>query len=102
MLASRNLDIHYIWNRGYATCLKRNANLTVSAFFVASDVIMAGLPLAFIRNMNMPTRNKVVLATLMAAGLFAAAAATVKLSLYKSAINGAEIFTHSLKLATWM
>lgn len=55
---------------------------------------MALMPLAFIRNINLPLREKIILAGLMAAGLFAMGAGIAKIFLFKAASETGDFFYH--------
>jgi hypothetical protein len=62
------------------------------AYFVLTDFIMAMLPIAFIRNIRLPLREKMILASLMAAGLFAMGAGIAKIFLFKAASETGDFF----------
>jgi hypothetical protein len=61
-------------------------------YFVITDFIIAMLPLAFIQNIMLPLREKVILAGLMAAGLFAMGAGIAKIFLFKAATETEDFF----------
>jgi hypothetical protein len=56
----------------------------IVAFLILTDFVCALLPLAFIRKINRPLREKIILAFLMALGLFASACGIVKIALLKN------------------
>ncbi|KAF2415485.1 hypothetical protein EJ08DRAFT_601037 [Tothia fuscella] len=56
---------------------------TISGVNIASDIIFSLLPLTFIRSIRRPLIEKSILAFLMSLGLFASAAALVKITKFK-------------------
>jgi hypothetical protein len=59
--------------------LDTNCPLIAIAIFIATDVACALLPIAFIRKIRRPLREKIVLGVLMGLGLVASACGIVKL-----------------------
>jgi hypothetical protein len=57
--------------------------LTLLALLVATDFIIALLPIVFIRQLNRPVRDKVVLSILMGCGLLATAVGIGKIVCYQ-------------------
>ncbi|KAF2728173.1 hypothetical protein EJ04DRAFT_397423, partial [Polyplosphaeria fusca] len=77
-----------IWNpEGHpnATCAKpQSAFISLyvnSAISIATDLIFAAVPFIFIRRMQRPLRERIILSCLMGMGVFAAAASIVKTTL---------------------
>jgi hypothetical protein len=71
------------------------------AFFILTDVACASLPLIFIRKINRPIREKLVLALLMALGLFASACGMAKLALLQDLYTSTDPNWDSVSLAIW-
>lgn len=72
-----------------------------SGIGIATDIIFALLPISFIRKMQRPLREKLVLSALMALGLFAAAASVVKTTLVKHYGSTGDALWDSVDLNIW-
>jgi hypothetical protein len=59
---------------------------------VASDFVLAILPITFIRVIKRPLREKVVLAVLMGFGIIAGVAGVIKVSLLHDVMAGTDPF----------
>jgi len=66
-------------------------NAKSTGFILLSDFVCALLPIFFIRHINRPLREKVVLSVLLAAGLVAAVAGVVKLCLLDRLMDSMDI-----------
>jgi hypothetical protein len=73
--------------------------LTKVAYFALTDLVLALLPLVFIRQLRRPLRDKIVLAMLMGCGLVATSAGIVKLWYTHRAAHETDIFYESMPLA---
>ncbi|KAF2399305.1 hypothetical protein EJ06DRAFT_522802 [Trichodelitschia bisporula] len=73
----------------------------LSALFGTTDLVCAFLPLFFIRQLNRPLREKIVLALLMALGLLAAACSIVKAVLLKKLLNSADPLWDGEAIGIW-
>lgn len=77
--------LHAVWDPAAApdaVCWKP-IQTQISAYVnagisIVSDIVLSLLPISFLRHMNRPTRERLVLGALMGLGLFASAAAIVK------------------------
>jgi hypothetical protein len=59
---------------------------------VATDFILALMPIVFIRQLNRPIRDKIVLAVLMGCGLLATAVAIAKMKFYQDNAYISDLF----------
>ncbi|KAF2465221.1 uncharacterized protein BDR25DRAFT_91667 [Lindgomyces ingoldianus] len=97
-----------IWNPAAhpnAVCTKpESAFISIyvnSSIAIATDLTFAVLPITFIRKMNRPLREKLVLSILMGLGVFAAAASIVKTTLVKNyGITGDSLWD-AIDLTLW-
>ena len=74
---------------------------TLLATFIVTDVACALLPLAFIRKIHLPVREKVVLFVLMSLGLFASACGMVKLFGLKKLLSSTDPVFGGANVAIW-
>jgi len=70
----------------------------MGAYFVATDFILALLPLVFIRQLKRPRRDKIVLSVLMGCGLMATAAGIVKIVYTERVVHMGDFFYNSVRL----
>ncbi|KAF2113873.1 hypothetical protein BDV96DRAFT_467068, partial [Lophiotrema nucula] len=72
-----------------------------SAIGIATDVILALVPITFIRKMQRPIRDKVVLSCLMGLGIFATVASIVKTTLVRKYGATGDSLWDALGLTLW-
>lgn len=88
-----------------ATCAKPQAIFASiyvnSAIAITSDLIFAAVPLIFIRKMQRPLREKIVLGCLMGMGLFAATASIVKTTLIPTYGITGDALWDAMDLTLW-
>ena len=68
---------------------------------IVTDLILALLPLAFIRKMQRPLRDKIVLSALMGLGIFATIMSIVKTTVVKQYDSTGDILWDSVDLSLW-
>ncbi|KAF1807906.1 hypothetical protein P152DRAFT_485875 [Eremomyces bilateralis CBS 781.70] len=79
--------------------LKVNYGLT--SLFISTDFACALLPIAFVRKIHRPFREKVVICVLMALGLLASACGLVRLTLLKSILTSGDAIYDGANLSIW-
>jgi len=80
------IPLHAVWDlmdlmedkRCWSTQAIRLSSICVSSFHVVTDIIMALLPATFLKKLQIPLRERIVLGCLMGLGVFASAASIVK------------------------
>ncbi|KAF2191830.1 hypothetical protein K469DRAFT_654985 [Zopfia rhizophila CBS 207.26] len=97
-----------IWdptNHPNAVCTKpETAFISIyvnSAIAITTDLTFAALPITFIRKMQMPMREKIILSCLMGLGVFAATASIVKTTLVKTYGITGDTLWDSIDLTLW-
>jgi hypothetical protein len=88
-----------IWYCKEPLAVTCTANLI--AYFAATDFILALLPLTFIRQLNRPMREKIVLGVLMGFGMFTGVSAVVKTCYIKEFTTSADYFYELSSLSIW-
>jgi hypothetical protein len=73
----------------------------IPAFFAATDIATALLPIVFIRQINKPLREKVVLSLLMAMGLVACGCGLVKPFLLKQVMYSPDPIWDGTTIKIW-
>ncbi|KAF2398790.1 hypothetical protein EJ06DRAFT_496547 [Trichodelitschia bisporula] len=81
---------------------KRRVSLyTIAAVFIAADVTLSLLPLTFVAKLRRPLREKVIICGLTGLGLFATAAALIKLLLIKHYVSTVDTLWEAVELGMW-
>ncbi|KAF2871096.1 hypothetical protein BDV95DRAFT_607377 [Massariosphaeria phaeospora] len=97
-----------VWDRAghpNARCAKKQSSFISlyvnSAIGISTDLILATVPISFIRTMHCPLREKIVLCCLMGLGVFATACSIVKTSLVTSYGKTGDALWDGVDLTLW-
>ncbi|KAK4225623.1 hypothetical protein QBC38DRAFT_510919 [Podospora fimiseda] len=76
-------------------------SICVSSFNIVTDVIFALMPVTFLRNLQIPLRERIVIAILMGLGVFASAASIVKAVIAANFGKGPDPNLEGINMGTW-
>jgi uncharacterized membrane protein len=79
----------------------RNSTIVVSSVNVATDLVFAALPFNFLRKVQRPLRERVIIGMLMALGVFAAGASLIKLLAASKFGETNDPTGESIKIGMW-
>ncbi|KAF2733385.1 hypothetical protein EJ04DRAFT_468577, partial [Polyplosphaeria fusca] len=86
-------------------CFRRSViNTNIVAFScvqVGADIVFSLIPIIFIRKLNRPKREKILLAMLMGLGLFASMAAIVRTLYLQQVYNTRDLFRTNVSIVLW-
>jgi hypothetical protein len=87
------------------TCWGRKSisisSIVVSSVNIVTDIIFALLPYNFLRNLQRPLRERIIIACLMGLGLFTAVASTIKMVAAINFGKSQDLNKESIELGTW-
>jgi hypothetical protein len=79
----------------------RTSSIIVSSFNVATDIIFSLIPITFLRKVQRPLRERVIIGLLMALGLFASAASIAKIVAATNFGNTGDPTAEGISVGMW-
>jgi len=76
-------------------------SICVSSFNIITDMILALMPVTFLRKVQIPLRERVIIAILMGLGIFASAASIVKANFAANFGKGPDPNLEGISVGTW-
>lgn len=77
------------------------SQITVQVFVILTDWIFALLPISFLRKVQRPLRERVIIGLLMSLGVFAGTASIVKIQQIVAMKNAKDAYAHILTVELW-
>lgn len=81
--------------------VQTKSQITVQAFVILTDWIFALLPISFLRKVQRPLRERVIIGGLMSLGIFAGVASIVKIQQLVAIKSAVDIHAHILTIEMW-
>lgn len=77
------------------------SQITVQVFVILTDWIFALLPISFLRKVQRPLRERVIIGFLMSLGVFAGTASIIKIQQIAALKNSKDAYAHILTVELW-